>query len=113
MKKKAARTLRHTAAGLVWRALAIAVLFLVVHLLGWRNDTCILAGALPAGATAKWAGVRGLLYLGLYFGSVVGGPILLIAATLLLVLHLARRRLALPPADSSVAEAGSPTTAAQ
>ena len=75
-----------TAKGLAMRALLIAVVYAVCELAGGREYTSVLCGTSPTGApisglTALWA----CLYLLMYFGCVVGAPVLLIGAGLLVL----------------------------
>ena len=69
---------------LVLRAVLLAGAFGAVHALGWREHTTFLSGtpASTAGTVAH-SGTLGLIYLALWFGFVLGTPILLIAGGLL------------------------------
>jgi hypothetical protein len=72
-------------AGLTRRALLIALLFAICHLLGWREHTTFLSGT-PADASigVGASAVLGLIYMATYFGVVLLTPILLLASLLLL-----------------------------
>jgi hypothetical protein len=61
-------------------ALLLSGLFLIVHLLGWREYTNILSGT---GQIAAWQMFCGLSYMLLYICFVGIVPILVIAAGLL------------------------------
>lgn len=65
---------------LLYRALGIAVLFVLAHALGWRAYLCVLSGAAPASAHPTFALVAGCAYLLLYFGVVLVAPVLVLAA---------------------------------
>ena len=77
-------------AALVLRAVLLAAAFGAVHALGWREHTTFLSGtpAAEAGTMTRTA-VPGLIYLVLWFGFVLGTPILLLTGGLL---ELGRRR---------------------
>jgi hypothetical protein len=65
-------------------ALLIGALFAVMHLLGWRADTCIISGTVAGSGIARdLAVVRGLLYIVTYFCAITVAPILIIGAGLL------------------------------
>ena len=65
--------------GFVTIAAVLAIGYLVVHLLGWREYAGFLSGTLPSGGS-EFRVVLGLLYVVAYFGFVLAMPILLIAA---------------------------------
>ena len=74
-----------TPAGLNTRALLIAVIFVICHLLGWRELTTFLSGTSAGAGTGVGASaVLGLLYMAAYFGLVLLTPVLLLASLLLL-----------------------------
>ena len=61
-------------------AIAIFTLFVITHLLGWRDTTTILTGTFPAGSPKTVTVLKAFTYMGAYFGTVLACPILLIAA---------------------------------
>lgn len=66
------------------RALAISVLFLVVHLAGLREYTTFLSGtAANPHVSFHTSAFLGMAYIALYLGVVVIAPILVMAAGLL------------------------------
>jgi len=70
-------------------AALIAVVYVIEHLLGWRDYTSILSGTLPAaGAEGELNAILGMLYILTWFAFVILAPILLIGA----VLNYALRR---------------------
>ena len=74
-----------TPAGLAGRALLIVTLFIVCHLLGWREHTTFLSGtSADAGTGMGASAVLGLIYIAAYFGLVLLAPILLLASLFLL-----------------------------
>ena len=73
-----------TPKGLLIRAGAIVMVFAVLHLLGWREDTSILAGAVAGpGQNVRVHAVMGMTYAAAYFATVVLVPIVVIAAGIL------------------------------
>lgn len=68
----------------VWAG-AVTVAFALVHLAGWREQVTVLSGTLPPGGSFAAAQFKAATYLATYFGTVVGAPILLVAAALLKV----------------------------
>jgi len=58
---------------------AILVLFLVLNLLGWRENMTILTGTVPPGSNHATASIKALAYILSYFASVLVVPILLMA----------------------------------
>lgn len=66
--------------GFFTRALWIAVAFLVVSLLGWRDETRFLSGT-PASAG------RGVIYAFVWFAFVLGAPVLAIGAAVFAALE--------------------------
>ena len=77
--------------GFAVAALGLAAAFLVLHVLGFREETRFLSGT-PANVT------QGMLYAVFYFLFVLVVPILVIAAGLGALLDLAARRTAGPGA---------------
>jgi hypothetical protein len=68
----------------VRRAAVIILLFLAAHFAGFREYTSFLSGTMPSPDTGwKLTIFWGLLYLILYFASVLLAPILLVAAGIL------------------------------
>jgi hypothetical protein len=68
-------------AGFLFRAVILAVIFLIMELLGLRTYTSVLSGASPSGMVGdKISAVLGWLYIIFYFGFVVLTPILLLAS---------------------------------
>jgi predicted benzoate:H+ symporter BenE len=58
---------------------AILVLFIILNLLGWRENMTILTGTVPPGSNRAMASVKAVAYMLSYFGSVLIVPILLLA----------------------------------
>jgi hypothetical protein len=89
--------------GFVATALLIALVFAIVHVLGWREHTTFLSGTpVSAGAGADQSEVLGTAYIAAYLAFVLLCPILLLAAGLLWLgerLLRASRRRSSPPAD--------------
>jgi hypothetical protein len=82
--RKLLRAPAFTPADFVQRALFILVLFVVAHLLGWREYTTFLTGTLgQTDVSWQWACFCGTTYLLLHFATILAVPILLIAALLL------------------------------
>jgi hypothetical protein len=71
-------------------AATIGVLYGVAHLMGLRDDACILSGTAPPGGDAGT--VLGLMYVSLYFACVIGAPILVLGAALFWALKRALPR---------------------
>jgi hypothetical protein len=59
--------------------LGLAALFLVLHLLGLRDDVSILSGTMPGGSLEA---AGGLLYALAFFSTVIIAPVLLASAGL-------------------------------
>jgi len=79
--------------GLLWRSLVLTVLFLLAHLGGLRDKTCVFSATSPdGGALDTTSVVLGASYVALYLLVVVVVPILVIGALLLLLAGLWRRR---------------------
>ncbi len=70
-------------AGLVVRAGMLALLYLVVSLLGFRNSMSMLSLTFPEGSSVGWSLFTGMVYLICYFLWLLAVPILLIAAGLM------------------------------
>lgn len=67
--------------GFVQAAAVFVLLGAVAHGLGWRQNTMIISGTLPAGTTgAGWSVTTGVAYALFYFSVVLVVPILLLAA---------------------------------
>jgi hypothetical protein len=74
-----------TAKGMLLRAGMIVIAFLVCHVLGLREYTSILCGQSATGnVTDRLPIVLGCLYLMLYFLAVLGAPILVLAAGIII-----------------------------
>ena len=68
------------------RALALVVLFLLVHLAGFREYTTFLSGTVANPEVGfRLSAFYGMTYIALYLGTVVFAPILVLAAGLLLL----------------------------
>jgi len=80
-------------AGFVVRAAALALIYGLLSMAGFRDYMSVLSLTFPEGSSRTWASIACLAYLLSYFTWILGVPILLIAAGLM---ALARR--ALPPA---------------
>ena len=79
--------------GLLWRAVALTTLFLLAHLGGLREKTCVFSATSPdGGALDTLSVVLGATYAVLYLLVVVVVPVLVLAALLLLLAGLLRRR---------------------
>jgi hypothetical protein len=76
--------------GLLVAAAVIGVLYGAVHLMGLRDDACILSGTAPPGGDAGV--VLGLVYVGLHFAWVVVAPVCALGAGVLWVLERALPR---------------------
>lgn len=70
---------------LLTRALAIGVLFLLLHLAGLREYTTFLSGTSGAGAGLRLSFFYGSLYILSYLGAIVLAPIMIIAAGILVL----------------------------
>ena len=74
--------------GLLSRAVLLTVIYLGLHLAGWREYTSILCGTAPTGnLNDHYTQVAGLIYVLLYFTVVFGVPILVLAVGLLAVVE--------------------------
>lgn len=60
-------------------SVAILGLFLVLNLLGWRENMTILTGTVPPGTDRAEASIKAVAYMLSYFASVIVVPILLLA----------------------------------
>jgi hypothetical protein len=70
--------------GWLVRAAVIVLAWLLMHLLGWREDTRIISGtSLPNDFAGALGVFRGVAYLLAYFAAVVVAPILVIGAGIL------------------------------
>ena len=80
-------------AGFVVRAGALALLYLALTLVGFRDYMSVLSLTFPEGSNPRWAQFACMSYLISYFLWLLGVPILLIAAALMAVVN----RLLPPP----------------
>lgn len=72
------------AQGLFLRAAALACLFAVAHLLGWRENTTVLCGMAPVDGASAWvAGYTGAAYVLCYLLATLATPVLLLAAAVI------------------------------
>jgi hypothetical protein len=80
--------------GLLSRAVALALLYLVAHLLGFREYTSILCGTLPSGGAIA----LGVATIVLHFAFVLVVPVLVLGSAILWgILRLSGTRSASPP----------------
>jgi hypothetical protein len=71
---------------LLQRAVAISLLFLVVHLAGFREFTSVLNGTIGSMAAGwKLSGYLALIYILLYLAFVILVPVLILAALILTI----------------------------
>lgn len=83
---------RGLARGMFVRGMVLMGLFVVVHLMGWREYTMILCGTAPvAGHAAGLAAYGGVAYVLCYLLATLVAPVLMIAAA---VAWVVGRRLA-------------------
>lgn len=69
-------------------ALTLFLLFLAAHFLGWRENTSILSGTMPAGNGSPLAGgLQGVTYALLWFSTIILVPILALAVALQKILE--------------------------
>ena len=74
--------------GLLLRAAGLTALFLIVHLAGLREYTMVLSGTSPTGVRMDvWGRSLGIAYVVLYFGFVLGVPILVLGAALFMAIQ--------------------------
>lgn len=67
--------------GFLRRALALVVLWLIAHLLGWREDTMLLSGTSPTGEPITFSSAMpAAIYIFLWFAAVLISPSLVIGA---------------------------------
>lgn len=72
------------ARGLMARALMLAGLFAVAHLLGWRENTSVICGMSPiTGSNAWMAAGAGLVYVICYLLATMVAPVLFLAGVFL------------------------------
>jgi hypothetical protein len=77
----------------VVRAVALALFFFVAHILGLREYTTFLTGTTGRpGVNLETSALLGTIYICLYLGFMVAAPILALAAGLLVVWEMLRRR---------------------
>ena len=69
-----------TPAGFLKTAAVLGLLYLVFHLLGWREYTSFICGTLPEGNAGTLRILLGCFYILAYFGFVLGVPILVAGA---------------------------------
>ena len=70
-----------------WAAILLG-LFLVAHLAGWREHTTVISGsATTAAGWSRVEGMLGLVYAMLYALAILGVPILVLAAGILLLIE--------------------------
>ncbi len=71
---------RHKPVWMLCVAVSIAILglFLVLNLLGWRENMTILTGTVPPGTDRAEASIKAVAYMLSYFASVLVVPILLL-----------------------------------
>ena len=95
-----------TPGGYLKAAVTLAVFYIVLHLLGWREYTCFLSGTITPGAVGTRQAVMGAFYVFAYLGFVLAVPILLLASGIFsLLLRIAGRpQKTSPRADSAPAD---------
>ena len=72
-------------------AVTFTGVFLVLHLAGWREQTRVFCGTLPAGKNAQIAqSFQAVSYTLLYFATVIVAPILVLAAGVFQAMGLIR-----------------------
>ncbi|HPD32103.1 MAG TPA: hypothetical protein PLL20_19090 [Phycisphaerae bacterium] len=70
-------------------AATFVVVYLVLHLLGWRESTSIFCGTLPEGRNAQvLQSFQAVMYVLFYMATAVVAPILLIAAAVFQVMAM-------------------------
>ena len=86
--RRIAATKRCSPGGFVLWAASLAVLFAVLHLLGFREYASVLSGTVPLGAFNLIVNrFFAVVYVLLYLGAVILAPILLIGAAVFLLLE--------------------------
>jgi hypothetical protein len=76
--------------GFLLRAIAILVIFLVLHSFGLRESATVLSGTSPTGARPDPSSVAfALAYILAYFGVVLLVPVLVLAAGIFLAIQYA------------------------
>ena len=83
--------------GFVVRAAALALIYLLLSLAGFRHYMSVLSLTFPEGSSRGWSVVACMAYLVSYFLWILGVPVLLIGAVLM---QLAGRFQAEPSAAS-------------
>ncbi len=74
-----------------------AVVYLVLHLLGWRASTSIFCGTLPEGRNAQvLQSFQAVMYVLFHMATVVVAPILVLAAGVFEMVVIRARRSAAP-----------------
>lgn len=72
-----------TPRGWIVRAWLILITLLVLHLLGWREETRIISGTgAPKDLAGELAALRGVIYGFVYFLGVIVAPILILGAAI-------------------------------
>jgi len=78
-------------------AAIFAVVYLVLHLLGWRESTSIFCGTLPEGRNAQvLQSFQAVMYVLFHMATVVVAPILVLAAGVFEMVVIRARRSASP-----------------
>ncbi len=92
-----------TPGGLLKAAVTLVVVYVVLHLLEWREYTGFLSGTIAPGAAGTRQAVMGAFYVFAYLGFVLAVPILLLASGIFsLSLRIAGRgETTSPQADSA------------
>ncbi len=74
-------------AGFLHRAVALVLLWLVFHLLGWREGAALLSGTSPTGEPLTFAAaLPAAIYIFSWFAAVLVSPALVIGAGVLWLL---------------------------
>ena len=85
--------MKDPARGLIIRAAIIIAAYLLTHLLGFRSYTCVLCATMP-GQSNQTLAFLGVIYVILYFATVLIAPIFIIAAGILkLMVYSCQNRL--------------------
>ena len=104
--------------GFAIRAGVLILLFLALHLAGYRDYTCIVCGTSPTGDLGDgFSAGMGVAYILLYFGAWLGAPILVTASA---ILYLLLRRFPpdpvpvspVPPASTALPDSSPPSSPA-
>jgi hypothetical protein len=81
-----------TAKGLVLRGLLIGAAFAICEAAGFREHTTFLSGTAATAGGWNASVICGVIYIVAYLGCVVLAPVLMVAATLLVVWEKVRPR---------------------